>query len=574
MFEQEIANQLSTITEIPSDKILECVEAPKNKDLADFAVPVPKLNKYKKLAGKPNELAELFASKIQLNDLITKVSVTGNYLNFNVNRMIQIQHILKEVIAKGDRYGLTNEGAGKKIIVEFSSPNIAKPFHAGHLRSTIIGGFMVNIFKALGYEVTSINYLGDWGKQYGILAVGFEKYGNEQELLADPIKHLFNVYVKINIDIEAEGKMDEKDRPSPTIDERASAYFKSMEEGNEAALAVWKRFRDLSIEKYKQLYSRLNINFDMYSGESLMCPGMIKAYDILVSKDLIQDSKGAKIIDLSDQKLDKVIVKKSNGATLYITRDISAAIYRKEDLTFDKMYYVVASQQNFHFQQLFAIMGKMGYEWSKDLVHINYGMVLGMSTRKGTVVFLEDILNKAKSKMLKKMKENETKFAEIADPESTADILGISAVYIQDFSAKRGRDYEFNWDRMLQADGDTGVYLQYAHARLCSLARKSGATFNPNADLSLLTEPEAFDLAITIGRYPEVIQQSVKHLEPSTVTTYLFELAHAVSRAHSALWIKDQEKNLAEARFALYWAAKTILSSGMKLLSLVPLELM
>ncbi|KAF2075870.1 hypothetical protein CYY_002806 [Polysphondylium violaceum] len=564
MFQEEISKQLAGITEIDASKILECVESTKNKEIADFAVPVPKLNKFKKLVGKPDELAAQFASKIQLNDLIKDVSVSGTYLNFKINRMVQVQNILKEVIEKKEKYGFTNQGQGKKIIVEFSSPNIAKPFHAGHLRSTIIGNFMVQLFTNNGYQVVSMNYLGDWGKQYGLLAIGFEKHGNEQSLLEDPIKHLFEVYVKINEEAEAD----------PTIHDKARAYFKKMEDGDEEALGVWKRFRDLSIEKYKGIYKRLNVSFDIYSGESLVSDGMIVEYDKLEKMGLIEDSEGAKVIDLSKQKLGKVLVKKSDGSTLYITRDIAAAFERKVNIGFDHMYYVVASQQDHHFRQLFAILEKMNYDWKKDCTHINYGLVKGMSTRKGTVVFLEDILNETKRKMLKTMQKNPEKFAEIENPEEVADIVGLSAVVIQDFNAKRNKDYDFNWKRMLTSEGDTGPYLQYAHARLSSIERKSGVEFNPNADLSLLVEPQAFDLAIAVGRFPEVIQTTLNNLEPSTLTTYLFELCRAFSSAYAELTVKGQEKNVAEARLALFVAAKQVLNTSLKILGLVPLERM
>ncbi|EGG15018.1 arginyl-tRNA synthetase [Cavenderia fasciculata] len=568
IFEQEISKQISAMVDIPADQVIQCVEAPKNKDLADFALPLPKLNRFKKLAGAPNQLVNELANKFVCNDLITKVSVSGIYLNFNVNRLQQTSIIIKQVLAEGDRFGVSqatfDANQEKHIILEFSSPNIAKPFHAGHLRSTIIGNFLVNLHRAVGYKVTSMNYLGDWGKQYGLLAIGFERFGSEEELQKDPIAHLFHVYVKINAQAETE----------PSIHDDARSYFKRMEDGDVDALAIWKRFRDVSIEKYKAIYARLNVSFDIYSGESLMCDGMVHAYDKLVEKNLVIESEGAKVIDLEAYKLGKVLVKKKDGSTLYITRDIAAANYRKEDLKFDKMIYVVASQQELHFRQLFKIVETMGYEWSKDLTHIGFGMVKGMSTRKGTVVFLEDILNESKQIMGEVMKKNEAKYAEIEKPDEVADILAVSAVVIQDFSAKRNKDYDFNWDRMLSFEGDTGPYLQYAHARLCSMERKNNVAINKDADLGLLTEPEAYTLAVTIGRYGDVLQGALNNLEPNVVATYLFELCHAISSAHSVLYVKDREQNLAEARTALFHCAKIILGNGLRILGLVPLERM
>ncbi|KYR02089.1 arginyl-tRNA synthetase [Tieghemostelium lacteum] len=620
VFENEIAKQVGSILEMDTAKILDCIEVPKNKDLADFALPVPRLNKFKPL-GNPQEAIKKIQAAFVLNDTIKEITVAGTYLNFKVNHTLQIKAILDQIIAQKENYGKTTQGQGRNIIVEFSSPNIAKPFHAGHLRSTMVGNFMCNLYKATGYNPVAINYLGDWGKQYGVLAVGFAKYGSEEALVADPIKHLFDVYVKINKDIENESKPDEdpnevkaetstttttttttetpvtteekpkeetkkekkkrefkskeeggKPKKPSATDEEARQYFKKMESGDKDALALWQRFRDLSIEKYKQIYQRLNIHFDVYSGESQMGGLMEKQYQILESKGLVKESKGAMIIEL--EKEGKVLVKKNDGTSLYITRDIAAAATRKEKYDFEKMYYCVASQQDLHFRQLFTILRDMGYAWAKDLTHINYGMVLGMSTRKGTVVFLEDILNKTKSKMLKIMKATPEKFSEIEDPEKVADIIGISAVVIQDFAARRIKDYEFNWNRMLSADGDTGVYLQYAHARLSSLERKSGATFNPEADLSLLVEPVAHKMATILGRYPEVIQKTLTELEATVLVTYLFELSHTVSQAHSILWIKGQEKPIADARYVLYWAAKQVLSSGLKILGLTPLDRM
>eukprot|EP01133_Synstelium_polycarpum_P008033 gene8033-9437_t len=564
LFEQEIAKQLAEFTEIPADQVIQCIEVPKNRDVADYAVPIPKMNRFKKLPGNPAQLATDFAARYKCSDMVTACTVAGTYLNFTINKNVQLQSILKTVLAEGESYGTTKQGAGQRVIVEFSSPNIAKPFHAGHLRSTIIGNFLVHLHKALGFDVVSINYLGDWGKQYGLLAIGFDRHGSEEALLADPIQHLFQVYVKINAEAEAD----------PTIHDAARAYFNRMEQGDAEALAVWTRFRNLSIEKYKSTYARLNVSFDIYSGESLMCDGMVKEYAKLEEKNLVEESEGAMVIDLKEKALGKVLVKKRDGSTLYITRDIAAANHRKEEIKFDKMIYVVASQQELHFRQLFKIVNLMGYPWFKDLTHVGFGMVKGMSTRKGTVVFLEDILNESKSTMLEIMEKNKEKMAEIENPDEVADIIAVSAVVMQDFSAKRHKDYEFNMDRMLSSEGDTGPYLQYAHARLCSMERKNEIPLNPNANLALLTEPEANNLAVQIGRWPEVVQLAYSQLEPNTIAVYLFDLCHSISSANNVLWIKGREHALAEARIAIFYCAKVVLANGLKLLGLRPLERM
>jgi len=349
-----------------------------------------------------------------------------------------------------------------------------------------------------------------------------------------------------------------------------------MEEGDPEALQLWERFRNLSIEDYKKIYRRLNVEFDVYSGESLMSKGMEKAFQILHDKNLLEDNKGAQVVNLTEEKLGLVLVRKSDGTTLYLTRDVAAAASRHQQYNFDEMYYVVAAQQDLHFQQLFTVLGegKMGYPWAKSCHHINFGMVRGMSTRKGNVVFLEEILAEAKQTMLEVMKKNDAKFSEIENPELVADLVGISAVAIQDYSSKRIKDYDLSWERMTSFEGDTGPYLQYAHARLSSMERKSGAAVNPNANFDLLTEPTAHELVQQISKFPEVVKQAVQQLEACVVVQYLLQLGHAISAAHGDLWVKDREQDIAEARMSLFWAAKVTLGNGLRLLGLVPLERM
>lgn len=345
----------------------------------------------------------------------------------------------------------------KRIIVEFSSPNIAKPFHAGHLRSTIIGGFISNLYAGAGWDVVRINYLGDWGKQYGLLALGYEKYGNEEALTADPINHLFELYVKINNDLSAEKEeikkfeeAGEKEKAQHIkdegLDEQARRYFKAMTDGDEKGLAQWKRFRELSIKKYMNTYARLNIHFDDYSGESqVRQENMDKSAQIMEDKGVSEESEGAIIVDFSKhvpgkagKSLERPVIKKKDGTALYLTRDISEMLQREEKYKFDQMIYVVASQQDLHLKQFFKIVELMGFpELSKKCQHINFGMVLGMSTRKGTVKFLDDILRDVGDKMHEVMRKNQAKYEQVENPAAVADILGISSVMVQDMSGKR-----------------------------------------------------------------------------------------------------------------------------------------
>lgn len=524
-------------------------------------------------------------------------------------------------------YGTNTSGVGKKVLIDFSSPNIAKPFHAGHLRSTIIGMFVANIYTANGWKAVKMNYLGDWGKQYGILAVGFEKYGDEQALLDDPIKHLYDLYVKINDDAREEcaqlvaerrknllAEAEKSGEPATVIGENklpipltadtpvqrsenewadanskihtaARALFRRMEDGEPEALAIWKRFRDLSIEKYKEIYARLNIDFDIYWGESkVKNESQDAAVADLQKRGLVYEDQGALLCQVS-KKLGKVLIRKRDGTALYMTRDIGGALERYNDYTFDKSIYVVANQQELHFQQLFEICKLLEYPWSPKLQHVGFGMVSGMSTRKGTVVFLEDILNEAKTAMHEQMASNEEKYKQIEDPEHTSDVVGITAVKVQDMSGKRGNNYDFNWKRMLSFEGDTGPYLQYAHVRLASVERKSAPEvvlppYEERAKLIDTThldgdkDPKIRELIYLLATYPDVIKRAHETLEPSNIVTFLFRTCHAISSAWEVLLVRGQPKEIAMARLWLFVSARDVIASGMKILSLTPLERM
>ncbi|KAI8053954.1 arginyl-tRNA synthetase [Syncephalis plumigaleata] len=546
-FKEAIANQLAELTGVDRTLALDALETPRVAEHGDFAVAFPRL----RLKGNPAQLAKECAEKFQFNELITKATAIGPFLNFSIEKAALRDFTLKQVLRDKEL------GDGKMAIVEFSSPNIAKPFHAGHLRSTIIGNFVNNILRAHGYRTVAMNYLGDWGKQYGLMAVGYNKYGNEEEMTKDAMKHLYDVYVQINKDAEADA----------TIHDQAREYFKQMEDGNEEALALWRRFREISIEQIIATYDRLNVKFDVYSGESQVKEGMVEGTKILEEKNILEDSEGAKIIDLKKYKLDVAVVQKRDGTSLYITRDIGAAIERYEKYKFDEAYYIVASQQDLHLKQLFKTLELMELPWAKNCHHINFGLVSGMSTRKGTAVFLNDILDDTRESMHAVMKQNEERYAKIQNPEEIADTIGVSAIIVQDMSAKRIKNYAFDWQRMFSFEGDTGPYLQYAHVRLCSIERNASVKVNPDADITLLTEKPAIDLIEQIARFPDVVITARKGFEPCAIV-----LSHAVSSALEALWVVGQEEPIAEARLLLYWAARQTLNNALRLIGLKPLE--
>ncbi|KAK3213622.1 hypothetical protein GRF29_28g458121 [Pseudopithomyces chartarum] len=565
------------------------------------------------------EFAKEIAEKFPESPLIEKVVVMDALLMFWFKPEALTSLVVPAVLKAGSSYGF-NDSNGlrdpadpskgrKKMIVEFSSPNIAKPFHAGHLRSTIIGGFLANLYDAAGWDVTRMNYLGDWGKQYGVLAIGFDLYGSEEELIKNPIGHLYDVYVKISATAreedekmkEIKAKIEEAKKEGQDtsalekevqeiadngVDEKARRYFKRMTEGETVALGIWKRFRDLSIEKYKKTYARLNIRYDDYSGESqVKDESMDHAAKVMEEKKVSENSEGAIIVDLTkySKKLGKAVVRKKDGTSLYLTRDIAAVSERYEKYKFDKMIYVVASQQDLHLAQLFKILEAMDYkELAAACTHVNFGMVLGMSTRKGTAKFLDDILETVAEKMHEVMKGNQAKYEQVEEPEKVADVLGISAVMVQDMKGKRINNYTFDMDRMTSFEGDTGPYLQYAHARLCSITRRVIAA-HPDvadldlataADLTLIKEPQAIDLVRQLAAWPDIFIATLKSQEPTTVLTYLFKLTHALSSSYDHLQIVGSERETMLARLALYTAARQTLNNGMRILGLSPVERM
>lgn len=543
------------------------------KQLKDghISIALPKLNASLQNPTPKQELAawtQSIAKKFKTNELISNVCAHNTNLHFKFNEAEFAKHVLQQVHNDNTNYGwshISKPDNNNTVLIDYSSPNIAKPFHAGHLRSTILGNFARIIYESLGYNVIGINYLGDWGKQYGLLAVGFKKYGNQKQLESDPIQHLYQVYVQIN----ADAKVDSD------IDKQANEYFKKMEEGDSAALEQWKLFRDMSIKSYASIYDRLNIKFDVYSGESQINTYIPKALGLLKEKNLLQKSKeGALVVDLEKYKLDNVTVQRADGTSLYVTRDIASIIMRKEKYQFNKAIYAVGSEQSNYFQQVFKLSNLLSLTHdASELQHIEFGRIKGMSTRKGTVVFLQDILDQAKEKILEYMNQDDQK-KKMGNIDTIADQLGVSAILIQDMKSKRGKDYEFSWDRMTDSKGDTGVFLQYAHARACGIERKSGVSVTPNVDFTILKEKEAIDLIQSISQFPEIVENSFHTLEPCTIVNYLFKLSHATSTATRFLRVKDMEQDVSEARMLLFWSARVTLRNGLYLLGIKPIEQM
>ncbi|KAF7425992.1 hypothetical protein PC9H_008354 [Pleurotus ostreatus] len=540
----------------------------------DFTVALPRF----RLPGKVDELAGKVLSKFEKDEWVESVIHDKAFLHFQLNTSNVIREILNQVHqlthateSGKPEYGTNTSGKGKKVIIEYSSPNIAKSFHVGHLRSTIIGAFLANLYKSCGWDVVSLNYLGDWGTQFGMIAVGFEKYGSQEELEKDAIKHLFDVYVQVNKDANED----------PNVKVEAAKWFKRMEDGDESALTNWRVWRELSVKKYEGEYNRLNVHFDEYTGESKVGKEwQDKALERLEAMGLISDVDGAKIVDLEKWKMGKAVLRKKDGTSIYLTRDIAGAIERYEKYNFDKMIYVVSSQQDLHLSQFFKILKLMEFPWADKLEHVNYGLVQGMSTRKGTVVFLDQIIKEAAQVMHEQMQKNEDKYKAIEDPENTSLEIGITGVKIQDMAAKRINNYTFNWDRMKSFEGDTGPYLQYAHVRLASIGRNNPHLFPlpppEQIDTShLVSSPHARDIVFLLGTYPDVVKVALKTHEPSGVVTFAFKLSHAISSAWDTVGVKSEKDiEIARARMWMYECARHVLAAAMELLSIRPLEKM
>ncbi|WFD00081.1 arginine--tRNA ligase [Malassezia yamatoensis] len=590
-FRLAIAHPLSQTLGVPLKDAFLGV-APGGRD-SDFKVVLPRF----RLPTKVDQLQEKALEEFQPNEYVTKISKQGPALLYHVNTNTLTSLTLSTIQAmtygdgayvdqqgkKRPSYGSNASGRGKKVLIEFSSPNIAKPFHAGHLRSTIIGAFLANLYEANGWEVYRLNYLGDWGKQFGLLALGWRRFGDEEKLKMDAVKHLYDVYVQIN-------RLAEDGEDGEKIHEEARMFFKGMEDGNKENLLEWEKFRKISIEQYAKTYDRLNVHFDDYTGESKVSKSNLEKNlaRLRDSSFTTREANGALLVDLTPYKLEKALLERKDGTPLYLTRDIVEAQQRWENYNgFDKMIYVIASQQDLHTAQFFKILELMGVPFAqKDdnrLLHINFGMVQGMSTRKGTAVFLDHILDETKEHMHDVMKKNEAKYAQLEDPERTADIVGMTAVKIQDMAGKRINNYTFDWNRMFSFEGDTGPYLQYNHVRLCSMQRTNAqdGLVLPTEDLdgsTMHTErldgKEAMEIVWLLASWPEVVKTVSRDHQASTVVTYCFKLTHAISSAWEKLIVKGQDRDDALVRLWLFRCAKDVLGSALRLLTITPLERM
>ncbi|XP_059798043.1 probable arginine--tRNA ligase, mitochondrial isoform X1 [Balaenoptera ricei] len=570
-FRRSIACQLSRVLDLPPEYLIKSISAvpiSRKEEVADFQLSVDSLLEHNNGHSRPDIQLQAMrlAEKLKCDTVVSEISTGPGTVNFKINRELLTKTVLQEVIEDGSKYGLKSELFSglpqKKIVVEFSSPNVAKKFHVGHLRSTIIGNFIANLKEALGHQVTRINYLGDWGMQFGLLGTGFQLFGYEEKLQSNPLQHLFEVYVQVNKEAA-----DDKN-----VAKSAHEFFQRLELGDTQALALWQKFRDLSIEEYIRIYKRLGVHFDDYSGESFYREKSQEVLKLLDSKGLLQKTiKGTAVVDLSGNGDPSSIctVMRSDGTSLYATRDLAAAIDRMDKYNFDKMIYVTDKGQKKHFQQVFQMLQIMGYDWAERCQHVPFGVVQGMKTRRGDVTFLEDVLNEIRLRMLQNMASVKTT-RELENPQETAERVGLAALIIQDFRGFLLSDYQFSWDRVFQSRGDTGVFLQYTHARLHSLEETFGCGYLNDFNTACLQEPQSVSILQHLLRFDEVLYRSAQDLQPRHIVSYLLTLSHLAAVAHKTLHIKSSPPEVAGARLHLFRAARSVLANGMKLLGITP----
>ena len=560
-FKENIAQKISEVTNIDKEELKTYIEIPPNSDLGDYAFPCFKLAK--SLRKAPPVIASEIKEAIKLDDgSIEKIEIVGGYLNIYINKASLAETVLKEVAQKQEKYGSSNIGMGKNVVIDYSAPNIAKPFHIGHLRSTVIGGALYKIYNFLGYNSVGINYLGDWGLQFGKVMAGYDMWKDEYDFSQSEIQAILKIYVRFC--------QEEKEKPELT--ELAREYFKRLEDGEEKEVETWKWIRRISLENYQKTYNLLNSKFDSYNGESYYNDKMDAVVDELREKGLLKESEGAQVVDLSEYDMPPCIIITSAGTTIYATRDLASLKDRINKYDFDKAIYVVGNEQRLHFKQVFKVLELMGYpEYAKKCEHVPFGLVVDkdgekIGSRKGNSVFLEDILKEAIQKVEKIIDE---KNPGLEDKGEVARKVGVGAIIFNDLSNSRIKDEIFDWDTLLNFQGETGPYIQYIYVRTRSLLEKAGYVPDlENINFSKLQEKEAVETLKLLYRFNEFVTLAADKNEPSIISRYLIDVAQNFSTFYNEHKIITEDKTVQDARLALTYAVGTVLKSGVTLLGM------
>lgn len=563
---EAIAEFFSRHTGLTQDEVEGLIEVPREPKWGDYAIPCFILAKTKRKS--PSLLAKEIAQKFSPGGLLAQCYSEGAYLNFRIRREAWAEKVLKKIYSQGDEYGKSAEGSGKTVLVEFSSPNIAKPFHVGHLRSTIIGHSLGKIYEHMGYRVIRLNHLGDWGKQFGEVIHAYKRWGDPERLAADPLQHLFEIYKRFHAEADA------------GMHEEARIWFKKLEEKDPEAISLWSRFRQISIEEFRRLYGFLGVTFDSYDGESFYQDRIPSLIERLRRSGLLVESQGAWVVPLESANMPPALILKKDEATLYLTRDIAAAEYRFEKWSFSKLIYVVGGPQRLHFQQLFKVLELMGYTWSQRMVHVDFGHVLGMSTRRGEVVFLEEVIDEAVQRAEQVIEtrgeDKEARIGKIAQEErkGIARAVGLGAIIFNDLRTRRSKDVEFDWDRILAFEGATGPYCQNAHVRCCGILRKHRGVVTDQVCFARLESDEEFDLVKHLGEFPTIVTRAAREYEPSVIATYMMDLAMAFNIFLARHRVLGDDEELTQARILLTLGVKRVMALCLALLGIEVLERM
>lgn len=536
------------------EQVEQLLENPKSAEHGDVAFPAFSLAKVYRKA--PQQIAADLAEKIDSANF-EKIEVVGPYLNFFMNKELISKKVLQTVVKEKEHYGDSNIGNQGTVPIDMSSPNIAKPISMGHLRSTVIGNSIGFIMEKIGYQPIRINHLGDWGTQFGKLIVAYKKWGSEEAVKAEPINELLRLYVQFHEVAETE----------PELNEEARAWFKRLEEGDEEAIQLWQWFRDESMKEFNKIYDLLEVQFDSLNGEAFYNDKMDEIVELLEEKHLLNEDKGAEIVDLSAYDLNPALIKKSDGATLYITRDLAAALYRKRTYDFKQSLYVVGNEQSYHFKQLKAVLKEMGFDWSDDMHHIPFGLITQggkkLSTRKGKIVLLEEVLNEAIQSAKEQISE---KNPDLENKGVVAKQVGVGAVIFHDLKNDRLNTFDFNLEEVVRFEGETGPYVQYTHARAVSLLEKAGFVPSETADYAL-NDDISWEVVKLVQKYPETVLSAGEKYEPSVIAKHAIKLAQAFNKyyAHTKILADDEQK---EARLALVYAVTVLLKEDLRLLGL------
>lgn len=559
-FKKIIGEKIAKAANLDAEEIVNYIEIPPNKDMGDYAFPCFRLAKI--LRKAPQMIATELKDNIDIDENIEKIEIVGGYLNFYINKLVLIKNVLEEIENNKENYGSNNSGNGKTVLVEYSSPNIAKPFHIGHLRNTVIGAALYNIYKYLGYNTVGINHLGDYGTQFGKMIEGYKRWGSEYDLENNPIDECMNIYVRIN-------NLCKEDE---SVLEQCRENFKKIEDGDPYCVEIWNKFKDLSLKEFQKIYDLLGVKFDSLKGEAFYSDKMDEVVEKLESKGVLKDSEGAKIVDLEDKDLGVCMIKKSNGSTIYATRDLAAVLYRSRTYNFDKCLYVVAYEQNLHFKQVFEVAKYLDIpeKCLNGLEHVAYGMVRlatgKMSTREGTVIKVNELLQEAIDRVEKVIEE---KNPDMENKEEEAQKIGIGAVIFNNLCSTIIKDQIFDWNTVLNFNGETGPYIQYVYVRTKSVLEKAGYIPNINdVKFELLQDKESLNVISTLYNFENVLMSVIEKNEPSILARYLIELSQNYSNFYNENKIIDENKDIQNARIYLSNAVNIVLKTGAGLLGI------